>query len=171
MDGDRRGVGVERVAPDEVHELVAGERLAGVAGEEQQQLELALGERDLLGGDGHPARGRVDHELAELERRLRVGARVQAPQHGVDARHELGRRERLDDVVVGAQAQPDDAVGLLAARGQQDDRRAVAVVLAHAAHHLEPIDAGQHEVEHDEVGRALDTAAIAAWPSAATRVP
>ena len=75
---------------------------------------------------GHATRRRVDDEVAEPHRRLDAGRRVQPPQHGVDAGDELGRRERLDDVVVGAEPQPDDAVGLLAARGQQDDRRVVA---------------------------------------------
>ena len=42
VDGDRRGVGVERVPPHVVHQLVARERAARVAGEEQQQVELAL---------------------------------------------------------------------------------------------------------------------------------
>src|SRR3954447_23489558 len=85
--------------------------------------------------------------------------RADAPQDGVDPRDELARRERLDDVVVGAEAQADDAVGLLALGGEQDDRRRAVVLalaaLAQPAHHLEAVDAGQHEIEHDEVGPLL----------------
>jgi hypothetical protein len=45
---------------------------------------------------------------------------VRAPQHGADARDHLGAGERLDDVVVGAQLEADDAVGLGPARGHHD---------------------------------------------------
>ena len=77
-------------------------------------------------------------------------------------------RERLHDVVVGAEPQADDAVGLLAAGGQQDDRRGRSRPRAQPAHHLQPVDAGQHEVEHDEVGARSPAASSAAGPSAAT---
>ncbi len=48
---------------------------------------------------------------------------VGAPQHRLDARQQFARIERLGQVVVGAHLQPDDAVGLLRQRGQQDDRQ------------------------------------------------
>ena len=70
VDGDGRGVGVKREAPHLLHELVAREGLAGVAGEEEEQVELALREHDLLAIDEHAAPGGVDLELAEDQRRL-----------------------------------------------------------------------------------------------------
>ena len=66
---------------------------------------------------------RQEHDVAELEpvgRRRRLGA----PQHGLDPRRELARRERLRHVVVGAHLEAGDAVGLLVARGQHHDRHA-----------------------------------------------
>ena len=58
----------------------------------------------------HLARSRVDPNLPDDERLGLFDRTVDAPQHRVDARHQLGRRERLDDVVVGAQPQSDHAI-------------------------------------------------------------
>jgi hypothetical protein len=80
-----------------------------------------------------------------------VGVGLVAAQDRVDAGDELGGREGLDDVVVGAEAQPVDAVGLLPLGGQQDDRHPRAAAVAQRTHDLQPVDAGQHQVEHDEV--------------------
>ncbi len=71
----------------------------------------------------------VDRQAAHADargggdRRRRCGRRVgHAPQHGADARHQLARRERLDDVVVGPELEPDDAIGLVATGREHDDR-------------------------------------------------
>ena len=66
MHGDRRGVGVERVLPHRVHQLVARERLPGMASQEQQHVELSLGELDLLAPGEHLARARIDRHVAQL---------------------------------------------------------------------------------------------------------
>jgi hypothetical protein len=123
-----------------------------VAGEEEQQIELALRERDLLAGDEHAAGGGVDLELGDAQRRLgAVLVGLVAAQHGIDAGDELGGGEGLDDVVVGAEAQAVDAVGLVAPGGEEDDRDARTRALPQQPHDLEPVETGQHEVEHDEV--------------------
>ena len=49
-------------------------------------------------------------------------------------------------------AEADEAVGLLAARGQQDHRHPFPRPLVQAAHYLDPVEARQHHVEDDEVG-------------------
>src|SRR5207247_2853038 len=46
VDGHRAGVDGRLVAPDAGHQLVAGEAVAGVRGEEPEQLELLRGELD-----------------------------------------------------------------------------------------------------------------------------
>jgi len=48
--------------------------------------------------------------------------------------------------------EPDQPVGLLPPRRQEDHRRARPRPLLQAAHHLDPVEAGQHQVEDDEVG-------------------
>ena len=110
-----------RVAPDAVHQLVAREDLARVRGEEPEQVELLRGELQQLARRVGP-RGvaGVDHERRRTRAapRSRLGRR--AAQHRLDARGELARRERLRHVVVGAELEPDDPVGLLAAGRQQD---------------------------------------------------
>ena len=78
-----------------------------------------------------------------------------APRERPQPREQLGERERLGQVVVGAAVEPGDAVLDRVARGQHQDRRPDAVVAQPAAG-LEAVDARQHHVEHDRVvlGRA-----------------
>ena len=80
-----------------------------------------------------------------------LAALLDAAEDRLDARRELARREGLRDVVVGAELEPGDAVGLLVARGQHDDRH--LRLRAHLAAHLEAVDPGQADVEHDEPHR------------------
>ena len=81
----------------------------------------------------------------------------------LDPRDELAEAVRLDHVVVGAELEPDDAVDLLAAGGDDDDRDARA--LAQPPADLEAVDVRQAQVEQDEIGLARPSSA--AWPVAA----
>ena len=72
-----------------------------------------------------------------------------APQHGLHPARELADRERLGDVVVGAELEAEDLVGLLGLRGEHDDRHRAA--RADRAAHVEAVHPRQHHVEHDEV--------------------
>ena len=49
-------------------------------------------------------------------------ARLDAAEHGMDARRQLARVEGLGQIVVGANLQADDAIDVFAAGSQQDDR-------------------------------------------------
>ena len=82
----------------------------------------------------------------EHRRALDGAAAGERPQAG----EQLGERERLREVVVGAAVEPGDAVLDGVARGQHQDRRPDAVV-AQAAAGLEAVDARQHHVEDDRV--------------------
>ena len=88
-------------------------------------------------------------DLQDLGRRRPFGA----PQHRLDARDELGRRERFGHVVVGAELEPEHAVDLAVAGGEEDhgDRRR----LPKPAAHLEAVDVGEPDVEHDEARPVL----------------
>ena len=68
--------------------------------------------------------------------------RCGAAQHGADSGDHLPGAERLDDVVVGAELEPDDTVRLLPARRDDDDRHARRG--AQLAAHVEPGAVGQH---------------------------
>src|SRR5205807_105387 len=63
----RHGARVEGclVSPHAVHELIAGEDLAGVAPHEPEQVELPRREPDRCPGAGHLAGGRLHLDVAE----------------------------------------------------------------------------------------------------------
>ena len=74
----------------------------------------------------------------------------------MDAGHELTGAERLGEVVVGADGQADDEVGLgIAGREHQHRDRALALDLAA---HVEAVETREHEVEHHQVGLELAAA-------------
>ena len=103
--------------------------------------------------------GRVDPQREHLDRLLLALLRPRhpgAPQRRLHARAELAHRERLGDVVVGAQLEPEDLVDLLGLGGEHDDRDRGAG--AQPAAHLEAVHLGQHHVQHDEVEGLLGEA-------------
>ncbi|MNL31347.1 hypothetical protein D3C87_1531310 [compost metagenome] len=102
--------------------------------------------------------GEVDHQVAVLEDlALALGvAGLAAAQQGLDAGDQLAEAEGLDQVVVGADLEADDAVDLLALGGEHDDGD-VVLLAAQKAADLEAAQLGQHEVQNDQVGlRELD---------------
>ena len=84
-----------------------------------------------------------------LDDRLLLGRRRSA-QRRAEPGEELVHAERLGDVVVGAGVEGGDLVGLAFAHREHDDRHVGPA--AQAADHLDAVDAGQAEVEDDEVG-------------------
>ena len=74
------------------------------------------------------------------------------PEDGRGAGDELLEAERLLQVVVAAEREPAHLVLGGVAGGQEQHRRPVALG-AHPAADLEPVEVGQHHVEHDEVRR------------------
>jgi len=77
-----------------------------------------------------------------------------ASDERADAREQLGDREGLREVVVGAGVQAGHTVGDRVARGQHQDRAPPAGI-TQAAAHGEPVHLGQHHVEDDRVVRVL----------------
>ncbi|MET3985744.1 hypothetical protein ABIC27_003622 [Streptomyces sp. PvR034] len=83
----------------------------------------------------------------------RPGLRVRGgdpAQHGAHAGLQQLATGGFDEVVVGARLQADDHVHLLPPRGEDDDRHLRE--RPDPAAHLQPADAGQHEVEQHQVG-------------------
>ena len=152
------------LVPHPAHEVLAPDDLAGVLGELAQQVELLAAQLELRAPERRAAGERVDLELADADRaaprrRRPAGGRGPA-QDRADPRDDLGGREGLDDVVVGAELEPDDAVGLRAARGEHDHRD--AGFGAQRAADVAAVAVGQHEVEQHEV--RADRRARAAAP-------
>jgi len=115
-------------------------------------------EVDRLSADLDPSPFDVDLEVIDDEPPSTVGrpARrseplaLHASQDGPDAGDELARAERLRDVVVGADTEADQDIGLVVASGEHDDGHGSLGLDATA--HLQPVETGKQEIEHDDVG-------------------
>ena len=68
----------------------------------------------------------------------------------MDAGNQLSHAERLDDVVVGPDSQPDQEVGLVFT-GREHHYRG-APLLLNAAAYLDAVELRQHDVQHHQVG-------------------
>ena len=103
----------------------------------------------------HPPRRAVDDEPAEAQRLASRGpaAGGAAAQDGAQAGQQLARVEGLGQVVVGADFEAHDAVGLLAPCRQHQDRHVGAG--ANRPAELEAVAIGQHEVQDHRVVAAL----------------
>ena len=128
----------------------------------REQVELLARELQLLAVEARAAGAGVDPRA----RRSSTGspaavAAARAVRRSTARMRAItsGAAERLDDVVVGAELEPDDAVGLGAARGQHHDRH--VAVAAQLAAHVAPVAVGQRQVEQHEVGLELARAARA----------
>jgi hypothetical protein len=144
----------ERVPPDALEQLVARQHDPAVVEELPEEVELLRSQLDLVVSDEHLATTRVDEEIAvaDLVALVDAAIRRRPPEHALDARDELTRIERLRQVVVRADLEPDDLVDVLVARREHQDRDVGA--LADAAADLDPVHVRQVQVEHDQ-GRHL----------------
>src|SRR4249919_3046838 len=99
---DHASTRVVAVAPDAIHQLLAAEDDAGLAGEREQDLELERGELHLPAVHAHLAFGGVDREPAVVDRlgRGRRGDPFDASQDRPDPDRQLPEAERLRQVVV-----------------------------------------------------------------------
>jgi hypothetical protein len=76
-------------------------------------------------------------------------SRADAAQDHVHSRDQLARAERLCDVIVAADLQPQHAIDLVVARGEKQDRHVGGPSDLPA--HFEPVELGHADVEDDEV--------------------
>ena len=80
----------------------------------------------------------IERDAVDFEAAGGRVARFEAPQNGADAGRQFARIERLGQVIVGAEFEADDAVHILAARGEHQDRH--LALLPQPAQDLEAID-------------------------------
>src|SRR4051794_8304038 len=153
VDVDGARVARERVAPDALEELVAGEHEAAMVEQLPEEVELLRRELHLVVADAHLAPPGVDVQVAVLDDGALPLAPIgrRAAQDRPDARHELARVERLREVVVRADLEADDLVDVLVACGQHEDRHVGA--LANPLADLDAVDVREHQVEDDQRGR------------------
>ena len=114
LDDVRERVGV--LVPDAGEQLLGGDGRA-VGGEQHlEHAELLRAQRQQAAAAARDPLRRVEADVALREHRRQ--RRLRAAGERADPRDELGERERLRQVVVGAEAEPVDAV-LDRARGGQ----------------------------------------------------
>ena len=96
---------------------------------------------------------RIEPELLDDDRvaAARLGLAHAAARRCLHAGGELSHRERLDEVVVGADLERVHAVVLGAASGDDDDRRPDALA-AGLLDHAPAVDPREHEIEDADVG-------------------
>ena len=153
VDGDGGDVADRVHVPDFAEELVLGEDMIRVFGEEGEEVELFVRECFLRAVDPDAARGLVDLDAADFDDVIfRPAAADEALVPGevrLDPGDQLARGERLDHVVVGAEAEAVNFVDVVFFGRDNDDRD--VLFLADAAAEFKTIQARQHQVEHDQV--------------------
>src|SRR5918994_93375 len=156
MDVDRPRIAVGGVSPDALEQHRTAEYPPWRARKRRQDLELDVRKPHGLAAHLDEPLLEVDPQLTRLDRLLELLFGVSergAPQHRLDAAAELAHRERLRDVVVGAELEAEDLVDLLGLGREHDDRHRAA--RADLAAHVEAVHLGHHHVEHDEVEGVL----------------
>src|SRR5215207_9122381 len=98
----------------------------------------------------HPATWQVDPEPVVGQFVGTLARRYRGPAHDrPDARHQLPDGERLGDVVISPQLEPDDPVYLVVAGGQHDDGH--VALRPDPPYNLRAVELGEHDVQHDQV--------------------
>jgi hypothetical protein len=152
---DGASLDVDIRTPDRIEQLLAREDAAGVLHEVFEQAEFRRPEMDLFTRALHPVCGAVDRDVADHDL-VFSQARTNTAQDGAQAGEELVHRERLGQVIVGALIEATDAIALVAAGRQHDDRRVARLAArAQPAADFDPRNLGQHPVEQDEIGADL----------------
>ncbi len=142
-----RGAVVAR-PPHRVEDLLPAEHAPTGAGQRRQDLELGAGELHPLAAAAHLHPVEIERHLAEPDRA--AGGGGAPPQQRAHAGQQLAHRERLGDVVVGAEVEPQDPVHLGAPR-RQDQHRGVVAGPPQPAEQLVAVEAREHDVEDDQV--------------------
>ena len=111
---------------------------------------------------------RIDPQVAQVAGGAgrQLGGPLDPAQQRGDPGHQLAHPERLGEVVVGTDAEPDQDVRLVVARGQHQHRDRPLGLDPPA--HLVAVEPGQHHVQHHQVrARCSANAATAPGPSQA----
>ena len=118
-----------------------------------QEVELGAGQLDARVAAEDLVPLLVEREVGEMQH-VAGQLALRAAENRLHARDDLGEAERLRDVVVAADPQRLHLVLDRVLRGEEEDRR-LEPALSHAPAHLDPVQVGEHPVEHDEIGLAL----------------
>ena len=136
------------VVPNAFEDGVSAQDLSFMAGEGFEEGELALGELEVFSGAGCGVGEAVEDEVADLDAFGFEGG-ITAGE-GAQAGEEFRNSERLDEIVVGTRVEALYFVLCGVFGGEHDDRR-VETGFAEAFADFEPGDAGEHDVEDEDV--------------------
>jgi hypothetical protein len=132
-----------------------------VAHQVLEEVELTGREIDTSGGTLDSACYQVDVQVGDTQPQ---GARCVSPaQQHIDTRQKLGDRKRFHQVIIGARGQAADAI-IDAVLGGQDQDQAVLTHFAPGGQDLQPVAAGQAEIQHDQVESVRTPAKEAVFP-------
>ena len=138
-------------AVDRVDQVITAEDAPRATHETKEQPELEWRKFQRRSVEAGLHRIRVDLEaIGEEDRLIIPGVQSATPEERPDARHELPRRERLDDVIVGANVESHDLIGVARPRGEHQDWYVASG--ADPMRDLEAIETGKHDVEDHEIG-------------------
>ena len=157
VNRDGGAVSVPGEVPYLIQKLGAREHPTGLRRERLEEVELLAREAHGFTADLYDPAPEVEacvpehHDTRWVSGSVDLG-RVGPAQDGPHARDDLLGRERLRHVVVGAQLQPDDAIGLLTLGRHEDHRGPLHGPGAHPAQNLETVHAREHEVQEHERG-------------------
>ena len=132
-----------------VQDIVAVEDFARLFGQHAQQFKLSARQLDQLSLAQHCVRVQVNLQTVKNQPMM-LGHSASAPQHGLQACHQLTRLKRLGQIVISPQFQANDAIHHITARGQHDDGNIACAIttLANGAAQLKAIHLGQHHVQN-----------------------
>src|ERR1035438_7595362 len=149
---DGAGINEAVVVPHIAKQLVPGLHAPAALRQKRQQLELSGGQLKRLPAPLDQVPRSVDKQVAQLEGGGLCRRGLTALQNLLHAQDQLSRAKGLGDVVLRAQFQADDAVKLSRFGREHNDGNGGGggVATQHLAH-LQPVDLGQHQVEHDQV--------------------
>src|SRR6185437_15436426 len=147
---DGAGGDVGAVLPNFAQQLLARDHAMAVINQIAQELQLFLRHADGLTAFADLGALEIDVDIFEME--AADGDAIllaNAAQQSVDAGQQLGWVERLCQIIVGAEFEPDDAIGHLRFGGEYQDG-GVDAFLAQIAANLESGFFGEHQVENDQ---------------------
>ena len=148
VDVDEIGAGVEAVVPHAFEQDRPRHDLPRVADEEFEELELARDEVEVAARASRLAIEKVDLEILEAQHGLlAVGG---APRQNLDAGAELGRKERLRQVVVAPCPQSADPV-VDARQGAEHEHWGADAGDAQAVQQGQTVEPRQQTVERDHI--------------------
>ena len=146
---------VDMVTPDLVKQLATAVNPLRMPHQVLQQLEFGRADFEWLLLPAHAVGIGVQTQQPDIDHPPRLFRRAPT-QHGPDAGQQFARRKGLDDVVIGTRIQPGDAVRLIAAGRDHEDRHLLGSrVTAPTSGQTQATLPGQHPVQQNDIGQHL----------------